>query len=145
MDRPGSASGASDATRILIAENDPSLDAELERLRRTPLVIIDEVGYIPFDPDAAAAVLRAHLQPLRTRLAHRQQQQDLLRLGRDLRRRPSPSPPWSTGSSTTPKSTYSKATATACAPPAKTSWAPLSDPPPAHFSAPDTCSRFGPR
>jgi len=31
-----------------------TLEAELERLRRIPLVIVDEVGYIPFDPDAAA-------------------------------------------------------------------------------------------
>jgi len=30
------------------------LEDELERLRRIPLVIVDEVGYIPFDPDAAA-------------------------------------------------------------------------------------------
>lgn len=30
------------------------LEAELERLRRIPLLIVDEVGYIPFDPDAAA-------------------------------------------------------------------------------------------
>lgn len=30
------------------------LDEELERLRRVPLVILDEVGYIPFDPEAAA-------------------------------------------------------------------------------------------
>ena len=30
------------------------LDDELERLGRTPLVICDEVGYIPFDPEAAA-------------------------------------------------------------------------------------------
>lgn len=30
------------------------LDAELERLGRIPLVICDEVGYIPFDPEAAA-------------------------------------------------------------------------------------------
>ncbi len=29
------------------------LDTELERLGRIPLLIIDEVGYIPFDPDAA--------------------------------------------------------------------------------------------
>ena len=29
------------------------LEDELERLRRVPLVIVDEVGYIPFDPDAA--------------------------------------------------------------------------------------------
>ncbi len=30
------------------------LDEELERLRRIPLLIVDEVGYIPFDPEAAA-------------------------------------------------------------------------------------------
>jgi DNA replication protein DnaC len=30
------------------------LDEELERLRRIPLVVVDEVGYIPFDPEAAA-------------------------------------------------------------------------------------------
>ena len=30
------------------------LDDELERLGRIPLVICDEVGYIPFDPEAAA-------------------------------------------------------------------------------------------
>jgi DNA replication protein DnaC len=30
------------------------LDDELERLGRVPLVICDEVGYIPFDPEAAA-------------------------------------------------------------------------------------------
>jgi DNA replication protein DnaC len=31
-----------------------TLDDELERLRRVPLVVVDEVGYIPFDPEAAA-------------------------------------------------------------------------------------------
>jgi len=30
------------------------LDAELERLGRIPLIVVDEVGYIPFDPEAAA-------------------------------------------------------------------------------------------
>ena len=30
------------------------LDEELERLGRIPLVCVDEVGYIPFDPEAAA-------------------------------------------------------------------------------------------
>src|SRR5918995_1475988 len=29
------------------------LDAELDRLQRIPLLIVDEVGYIPFDPHAA--------------------------------------------------------------------------------------------
>ena len=30
------------------------LDEELERLGRIPLIVVDEVGYIPFDPEAAA-------------------------------------------------------------------------------------------
>ena len=30
------------------------LDAELDRLRRIPLLVCDEVGYIPFEPEAAA-------------------------------------------------------------------------------------------
>jgi len=30
------------------------LDAELDRLRRIPLLVCDEVGYIPFSPEAAA-------------------------------------------------------------------------------------------
>ncbi len=30
------------------------LEAELERLGRMPLLVVDEVGYIPFDPEAAA-------------------------------------------------------------------------------------------
>ena len=30
------------------------LDEELERLGRVPLLVVDEVGYIPFDPEAAA-------------------------------------------------------------------------------------------
>jgi DNA replication protein DnaC len=29
------------------------LDTELDKLQRVPLVIVDEVGYIPFDPQAA--------------------------------------------------------------------------------------------
>ncbi len=40
--------------RLASAKRAGRLEDELERLRRTPLVIVDEVGYIPFDPDAAA-------------------------------------------------------------------------------------------
>jgi DNA replication protein DnaC len=29
------------------------LDTELDKLQRVPLLIVDEVGYIPFDPQAA--------------------------------------------------------------------------------------------
>ena len=40
--------------RLGTARRAGKLDAELERLRRIPLVIVDEVGYIPFDHEAAA-------------------------------------------------------------------------------------------
>ncbi len=40
--------------RLAAAKKAGKLEEELERLRRVPLVIVDEVGYIPFDPDAAA-------------------------------------------------------------------------------------------
>ena len=35
------------------AQRHGHLDAELDRLQRIPLLIVDEVGYIPFDPQAA--------------------------------------------------------------------------------------------
>ncbi len=40
--------------RLAQARKAGTLEDELERLRRIPLLIVDEVGYIPFDPDAAA-------------------------------------------------------------------------------------------
>jgi DNA replication protein DnaC len=40
--------------RLGAAKRAGKLDEELERLRRIPLVCVDEVGYIPFDPEAAA-------------------------------------------------------------------------------------------
>jgi DNA replication protein DnaC len=40
--------------RLGAAKRAGKLDEELERLRRIPLVVVDEVGYIPFDPEAAA-------------------------------------------------------------------------------------------
>jgi DNA replication protein DnaC len=43
--------------RLATAKRNGKLEEELERLRRVPLVIVDEVGYIPFDPDAAALFL----------------------------------------------------------------------------------------
>jgi DNA replication protein DnaC len=35
------------------AQRNGRLDTELDRLQRYPLLIVDEVGYIPFDPQAA--------------------------------------------------------------------------------------------
>jgi len=40
--------------RLGEAKRKGRLDEELERLARVPLLIVDEVGYIPFDPEAAA-------------------------------------------------------------------------------------------
>ena len=45
--------------RLLDAQHQGHLEAELRRLGRIPLVIVDEVGYVPFDP--AAANLMFHL------------------------------------------------------------------------------------
>ena len=39
--------------RLGAAKRAGRLDDELERLGRVPLLIVDEVGYIPFDPEAA--------------------------------------------------------------------------------------------
>src|SRR5579862_9003499 len=36
------------------AQRQDKLDAELDRLERIPLLICDEIGYIPFDPQAAS-------------------------------------------------------------------------------------------
>jgi len=35
------------------AQRQGRLDSELDKLQRVPLLIVDEVGYIPFDPQAA--------------------------------------------------------------------------------------------
>ena len=39
--------------RLLDAQRGAHLEAELRRLGRVPLVIVDEIGYVPFDPQAA--------------------------------------------------------------------------------------------
>ncbi len=40
-------------TRLTDAHHDGHLQDELRRLGRYPLLVIDEVGYIPFEPEAA--------------------------------------------------------------------------------------------
>lgn len=40
--------------RLAEAKRQGRLDQELDRLRRIPLLVVDEVGYIPFDPEAAS-------------------------------------------------------------------------------------------
>jgi DNA replication protein DnaC len=41
-------------SRLDTAQRAGRLDAELDRLRRVPLLVCDEVGYMPFAPEAAA-------------------------------------------------------------------------------------------
>ena len=40
--------------RLDTAQRAGRLDAELDKLRRIPLLVCDEVGYIPFEPEASA-------------------------------------------------------------------------------------------
>jgi DNA replication protein DnaC len=40
-------------TRLAAAKRDGCLDDELAALARIPLLVCDEIGYIPFDPQAA--------------------------------------------------------------------------------------------
>src|SRR3989337_2748822 len=39
--------------RLAAANHEKRLEAYLRQLERTPLILIDEVGYIPFDAEAA--------------------------------------------------------------------------------------------
>jgi DNA replication protein DnaC len=73
--------------RLDSAQRAGRLDAELERLRRSPLLVCDEVGYVPFAPEAAALFFALSGLSLRARQPDRQLQQAVQRLGRDLRRR----------------------------------------------------------
>ncbi len=40
-------------TRLLDAQRLGRLSLELRRLGRVPLLVVDEIGYVPFDPEAA--------------------------------------------------------------------------------------------
>jgi DNA replication protein DnaC len=40
-------------TQLAEAKRQGELEDELRRLGRVPLIVVDEVGYIPFDPEAA--------------------------------------------------------------------------------------------
>ena len=63
------------------AQRQGRLDDELARLQRIPLLIVDEVGYIPFDPQAANLMFMLVSPPLRARLADRHLQQAVQRPG----------------------------------------------------------------
>ena len=69
------------------AQRQGRLDDELTRLQRIPLLIVDEVGYIPFDPQAANLMFMLVSRRYERAEPDRHLQQALQRLGRDLRRR----------------------------------------------------------
>ena len=48
-----SRAGALANDRLATAHHDGRLQDELRRLGRYPLIVVDEVGYIPFEPEAA--------------------------------------------------------------------------------------------
>ncbi len=72
--------------RLGAAKRAGRLDEELERLGRIPLLVVDEVGYIPFDPEAAALFFALISSRYERRSLIVSSQQDVQRLGRDLRR-----------------------------------------------------------
>lgn len=47
-----------DDARLAEAKRQGNLEAELKRLSFVPLLVVDEVGYIPFDPEAAGLMFR---------------------------------------------------------------------------------------
>ena len=63
------------------AQRQGRLDDELARLQRIPLLIVDEVGYIPFDPQAANLMFMLVSPPLRARQPDRHLQQAVQRPG----------------------------------------------------------------
>ena len=81
------ATAAAWTDRLTAAHRAGRIQQEITRLGRYPLLVIDEIGYIPVRARGRQPVLPAHLRPLRDRQRHRHQQQAVQRLGRDLRRR----------------------------------------------------------
>ena len=93
------------------AQRQGKLDEELTRLERIPLLVCDEVGYIPFDPQAASLMFML--------VSRRYERASMIvtstsRSARGARSSATtwPPPRWSTGSSITPRSSASKATPT---------------------------------
>jgi DNA replication protein DnaC len=68
-----------------VAHQRGRLPAELARLRRYGLPIVDEVGYLPLRARGREPVLPARRDPLRARFPHPDEQPGLLRLGHRLR------------------------------------------------------------
>ncbi len=69
------------------AQRQGRLDAELDKLQRVPLLIVDEVGYIPFDPQAANLMFMLVSRRYERASMIVTSNKPFQRLGRDLRRR----------------------------------------------------------
>ena len=98
--------------RLAAAHHAGRLQPELVRLGRYPLLVVDEVGYIPFDPEAASLFFSL--------ISSRYERASLIVSsnktfppGPRSSATPSPWVPWSIASCTTPKSSSFRATATA--------------------------------
>ena len=74
-------------TRLADAHQAGRLETELKKIRRYKLIIIDEVGYIPFDQDAANLFFQLIASRYEARLGHGHLEPALRPLGRDLLRR----------------------------------------------------------
>ena len=81
------ATAAEWVARLGDAHHQGRLHAELTRLGRVPLLVIDEVGYIPFDGEAANLFFQLVSARYERAVGHRHLQQALRPLGRGLRRR----------------------------------------------------------
>src|SRR4029453_12815180 len=80
------ATAAEWVARLAEAHDTGRLQAELVRLGRYPLLVVDEVGCThPVRAPGRQPLLPARLGPLRTRLADRHVQQAIRALGRGLR------------------------------------------------------------
>ena len=73
--------------RLATAHDKGTLERELRRLNRYRLLVIDEVGYLPFDTAAASLFFQLIAIPLRDRLGDRDVEPRVLAMGRDPRRR----------------------------------------------------------
>ena len=73
--------------RLSEAKRQGSLETELRRLSFIPLLVVDEVGYIPFDPEAANLMFSLVSSRYERASMIVTSQQALQRVGRDLRRR----------------------------------------------------------
>ena len=73
--------------RLADAHTGGRLQAELPRLSRYPLLVIDEVGYIPFEPEAANLFFQLVSSRYERASLDRHLQQGVRPLGRSVRRR----------------------------------------------------------